>query len=65
MEDALCLVFITTQLDSLADRLDDEKMVEVLRKALSKMSPDAVTAALELSLDDRARALIQRAASAA
>ena len=64
MEDALCLVFITTQFRSLADRLDDERMVEVVRKVLHKMSPEGVTAALQQSLDARDRALIERAASA-
>ena len=63
MEDALCLVFITTQFRSLANRLDDEKMVEVLRKVLRKMSPDAVTATLQLSLDGDDRRLIEQAVS--
>jgi hypothetical protein len=64
MEDALCLVFLTTQVRSLAERLDDDKMVEVVRKVLRKMSPEGVTAALRLSLDGRDRALIEQAASA-
>ncbi len=63
-EDALCLVFITTQFRSLAERLDDEKMVEVVRKTLRKMSPEGVTAALQLPLDARDRGVIERAASA-
>lgn len=65
MEDALCLVFIDTQFRALADQLDDDKMVDVVRKTLRKMSPQGVAAALDLPLDARDRALIERAASEA
>jgi hypothetical protein len=65
MEDALCLVFITMQFRSLADRLDDEKMVDVVRKVLEKMSPEGLAAALELSLGDRERILLERATASA
>jgi hypothetical protein len=62
MEDALCLVFIDTQLRSLADQLDDEeKIVEVVRRTLRKMSPAGVAAALDLPLVERDRALIELA----
>lgn len=64
MEDALCLVFVETQFRALAERLDDEKMVDVVRRTLRKMSPEGVAAALDLPLDERDRALIERAASA-
>ena len=40
-EDAVCLVFLETQFEELSDRLDDDKMVDVLRKTLPKMSPAA------------------------
>ena len=38
LEDALCLVFIQTQYDELAGKLDDEKMQSVVAKTLAKMS---------------------------
>lgn len=61
-EDALCLVFLQTQLTELADRLDDDdKLVDVIRKTAGKMSPGALATALELSLTDRERALVTRA----
>jgi hypothetical protein len=41
VEDALCLVFIETQYDELAAKLDDDKMTDVVDKTLKKMSPDA------------------------
>jgi hypothetical protein len=66
MEDALCLVFLDTQFRSLADQLGDEdKMVDVVRKTLRKMSPDGVAAALELPLADRDRAIVERASQPA
>jgi hypothetical protein len=40
LEDALCLVFIETQYDELAGRLDPEKMEGVVAKTLAKMSEE-------------------------
>ena len=65
-EDALCLVFVETQLDELAGRVgDDEKMVEVLRKTLPKMSEAGRDAALALvpSLPPESRRLLELAVS--
>jgi hypothetical protein len=61
LEDALCLVFLETQFDSLADRLDGEKMDDVVRKTLVKMSDDGKRLALELDLGDEERAALARA----
>ena len=61
LEDALCLVFLETQLHDLGAQLDDEKLLGVLRKTLRKMSPDAIQRAEELPLDAAGRALLQRA----
>jgi hypothetical protein len=49
LEDALCLVFIQTQYDELADRLDPEKMESVVAKTLAKMTPEGRALALELT----------------
>jgi hypothetical protein len=48
LEDALCLVFIQTQYDELAGRLDDEKMDSVVAKTLAKMSDEGRRLAGEL-----------------
>jgi len=40
-EDALCLVFIETQYDELAVKLEDDKMNDVVAKTIAKMSPAA------------------------
>jgi hypothetical protein len=60
-EDALCLVFLETQLAETADRLGDDKIVEVIRKTVAKMSPQALALVDELPLRDGDRVLVGRA----
>jgi Domain of unknown function (DUF4202) len=60
-EDALCLVFLETQLDDLADKLGDDKTIEVLQKTAKKMSPAGLDAARSLALSPEAAALLERA----
>jgi Domain of unknown function (DUF4202) len=60
-EDALCLVFLETQFDALADRLGDDKTVEVLQKTWPKMSDDGRRLALSLELTPHQRSLLDRA----
>jgi hypothetical protein len=60
-EDALCLVFLETQFAELADRLGDDKTVEVVRKTLAKMSGRGIGFAVELPLSAEQFALIERA----
>lgn len=50
LEDALALVFVETQFTELADRLDEDHMVDVVAKTLRKMSPEGRAAALQLPL---------------
>lgn len=56
LEDALCLVFLETQFDELATRLDPEKLDGVVDKTLEKMSPAAVARVADLDLSAEARA---------
>jgi hypothetical protein len=63
LEDALCLVFIETQFRELADRLEPDKMVDVTRKTLVKMSDEAKTHALSLDLPPEDRAVVEQALS--
>ena len=60
-EDALCLVFLETQLAALVDAQGDDKMVDVIQKTVAKMSPRAVALVGELPMRDADRALIDRA----
>jgi Domain of unknown function (DUF4202) len=65
-EDALCLVFLATQLDALTAQLHDEdKIVDILRKTAAKMSPQGLAAAGTLPLSPAGSALLARAIDAA
>jgi hypothetical protein len=60
-EDALCLVFLETQLLDLARDQGDDKTVDIIRKTVVKMSEQGIAAALLLDLPAEAVALIGRA----
>lgn len=60
-EDALCIVFLETQLAELAGRLDRDKMVDVLRKTLVKMSDAGKAAAATVPVDEEAARLLEQA----
>ena len=60
-EDALCLVFLETQLDELASKMGDDKTVDILQKTAKKMSPEGLAAARELRFSPPAAALLERA----
>ena len=63
-EDALCLVFLDTQLEDLADRLGDDEVVEVLVKTVPKLSARGLEAVAQLDLSARSAALVERAVAA-
>lgn len=65
LEDALCLVFLETQYREIAERLAEEKLLDVTAKTLRKMSERAIGLALELPLDPRDHSTIRRAAARA
>ncbi|MGH9213526.1 MAG: DUF4202 domain-containing protein [Acidimicrobiales bacterium] len=60
-EDALCVVFLQTQLADIAAQLGDDKSIDVLRKTARKMSQRGLDAAAQLELDARSRGLLLRA----
>lgn len=64
LEDGLCLVFLETQLDELAGRLDRAKMLDILRKTWHKMGPAGRAAALELTFTPEEHALVVEALGA-
>ena len=64
-EDALCLVFLETQLAATVDRLGDDKMLDVIAKTAAKMSPNGLAQVADLPLRASDRALIDRALSGA
>ncbi len=60
LEDALCLVFIETQLRDLARRVEPAKIAGILEKTTRKMSERAVELALGLDIEANERALLER-----
>jgi hypothetical protein len=60
-EDALCLVFLETQLLDLARDQGEDKTVDIVRKTVAKMSERGIAAALALDLPAAALALVGRA----
>jgi hypothetical protein len=63
-EDALCLVFLQTQLDELASKMGGDKTVDILQKTAKKMSPAGLEAARALRFSPPASALLERALAA-
>jgi hypothetical protein len=60
-EDALCLVFLETQLADTVDRLGDDRMVDIIRKTTAKMSAAGLAAVDDLPLREHDRSLIDQA----
>jgi hypothetical protein len=64
LEDALCLVFLETQLGQVAGRLDRGTMLNILRRSWNKMSPAGRAHALDLALPPEERELVAEALAA-
>lgn len=60
-EDALCLVFLQTQLDETVAKMTDDKAIDVLRKTAQKMSPEALEIAGGLDYSSASADLLRRA----
>jgi hypothetical protein len=60
-EDALCLVFLQTQLDPVTARLGHDRAVDIVRRTLAKMSVEGRATALGLDLSDSGRSLLEAA----
>jgi hypothetical protein len=61
VEDAACLVFIETQLASLAARMDHQLMLEVIRKTARKMSASGLDLVAAIPLGESEQALLGEA----
>jgi hypothetical protein len=58
VEDAACLVFLETQLVDVSEQLEQDRLVEVVRKTAAKMSSAALGLVDEVPLGDDARAIL-------
>lgn len=63
LEDVICLVFLEFYFDDFSEEHDEEKLVNILRKTIAKMSVRGVEAALQLPLSAKALDLIGKANS--
>ncbi len=61
LEDALCLVTIEQQLDDLLEKTDRTKLVNILRKTWTKMSPSGHAHAATIPVSPEAQALLTEA----
>jgi hypothetical protein len=61
LEDVICLVFIEHYLEDFTEKHEPQKVVDVLRKTLKKMSPRAVEAAGSIEVSDRIKILLHQA----
>jgi len=63
LEDVICLVFVQYYLDDFAAAHEEEKVIDILRKTMNKMSPRAIAEVSTLPLSDKILALIGQAAA--
>ena len=61
VEDAACLVFIETQLAEVAEKLDHDHVIDVIRKTARKMSPSALAAVAQIPLGNVETSLLAAA----
>jgi len=61
LEDVICLVFIEHYLNDFALQHDDDKVVDILRKTIKKMSPRALEEAGKISLPENVQSLVGEA----
>ena len=64
LEDTACLVFLEHYFSAFAQKHDEQKLIEIVRKTWKKMSTQAQQTALTLTLTDADRAVIEKALSA-
>jgi len=61
IENALCLVFLQFQFDDLIEKVNEEKMIDILRKTWGKMSEPGRKHALDLKFSEAGSAIITKA----
>lgn len=63
IEDVICLVFVEFYLDDFIKKHSEEKMIDILKKTLKKISPRGIEAALKISMTNEVKDLILKAAA--
>jgi hypothetical protein len=63
LEDVICLVFIEYYLEDFASQHEEDKVIDIIRKTMKKMTPRAIEAVSQLPLSTQVGALIGKAAA--
>ena len=63
LEDVVCLVFIEFYLDEFAAKHDGEKVIDIIRKTVKKMSAAAIEAVSQIPVSTKIQSLLQQAVS--
>ncbi len=63
IEDVICLVFVEFYLEDFIKKHSEEKMIDILKKTLKKISPRGIEEALKISMTDEVKDLILKAAA--
>ncbi|WP_299628032.1 DUF4202 domain-containing protein [uncultured Tenacibaculum sp.] len=61
LEDVICLVFLDFYFEEFAAKHNDEKVIDILKKTLVKMSEKGKEEALKIKFSDKSLALVQKA----
>jgi hypothetical protein len=61
LEDVICLVFVQYYLAEFASKHEDEKIVDILRKTIKKMSAKAIGEVGQISVPEKIKVLIHQA----
>ena len=63
LEDVACLVFLDDQFEEFEKQHDEDKIIKILQKTWGKMSDRGHELALEITMSERARSLVEKALS--
>ncbi len=63
LEDVICLVFLQYYFDDFSQEHNEDKLVEILKKTITKMSQKGVESAMVMSLSKKTKSLIDKAIS--
>lgn len=63
LEDVACLVFLDDQFEEFEQQHDEDKIIRILQKTWGKMSKKGHELALQISMSERARGLVEKALS--
>ena len=61
LEDALCIIFLTHQLDDMIEKYPEEKVVSIIKKTAAKMSEQGLNIAKDIAYCDAARKVFNMA----